>query len=107
MNFLVLDFSIELASALRELVVRIHRQDRDLSGQIRRAATSIALNLAEGSGRTGRDRLHCFRIARGSALEVRAALRLAVAWGHVDAAVVDRPLSLLDRILAMLGGLLR
>ncbi len=107
MTFHVLEFSIQLVSDLRGPVSRIQRQDPDLSGQIRRAATSIALNLAEGSGRAGRDRLRFYRIARGSALEVQAALRVAVAWGYLNGAVVTGPLSVLDRILAMFGGLLR
>ncbi len=107
MSFRAQESSYELAHSLRDLVRRLSRTDRDLSQQIRRAATSITLNLAEGSGRAGRDRLHCFRIARGSALEVQAGLHLAVAWGHVEDASVTRSLSVVNDILAMLSGLLR
>ncbi len=107
MSFRAQDSSFELARSLSDLLRRLGRQDRDLAQQIRRAANSIALNLAEGNGRVGKDRLHCFRIARGSALEVQAGLRLAVAWGYVADAKVSRPLSLVDDVLAMLGGLLR
>ena len=55
----------------------------------------------------GKDRLHSFRIARGSALEVRAGLRLAMAWGHLPAADAAASLSVLDTLLAFLWGLLR
>ena len=107
MSFRAQDTSFELASSLCDFLRRVGRQDRDLARQIRRAASSIALNLAEGNGRIGKDRLHCFRIARGSALEVQAGLRLAVAWGYVPDGTVRRPLSLVADLLAMLGGLLR
>ncbi len=107
MSFRAQDSSFELARSLSDLLRRLGRKDRDLSQQIRRAANSIALNLAEGNGRVGKDRLHCFRIARGSALEVQAGLRLAVAWGYVADANVRRPLSVVEDLLAMLGGLLR
>jgi four helix bundle protein len=42
----------------------------------RSASESAALNLAEAVGRQGADRAQRFRIARGSALEVDAALAL-------------------------------
>ncbi len=107
MSFRAQDSSYALAHSLRDLVRRLSRTDSDLSQQIRRAATSVALNLAEGNGRVGKDRLHCFRIARGSALEVQAGLQLAVAWGYVEDANVTRSMSLVNDILAMLSGLLR
>ncbi len=107
MSFRAQDSSFELARVLSDLLRQLGRKDRDLVQQIRRATNSIALNLAEGNGRAGKDRLHHFRIARGSVLEVQAGLRLAVAWGFVADARVQRPLSLVDDLLAMLGGLLR
>jgi four helix bundle protein len=107
MTFRAQDSSFELVRSLRDLLQRVARADRDLAQQIRRAASSIALNLAEGNGRAGKDRLHCFRIARGSALEVPAGLHVAVAWGYVLPASIARPLSLSEDLLAMLGGLLR
>ncbi len=107
MSFRAQDSSFELARALSDLHRQLGRKDHDLAQQIRRATNSIALNLAEGNGRVGKDRLHHFRIARGSVLEVEAGLHLAVAWGYVAVANVRRPLSLVDDLQAMLGGLLR
>jgi four helix bundle protein len=83
-------------------VALLRNRDRDLSQQIRGAASSISLNLSEGRRRSGADRLHSWRIAAGSADEVRAALRVAVAWGDVEDRDVARALDILDRVLAML-----
>ena len=44
--------------------------------QAQRASGSVALNIAEALGRAGDDRRQRLRIARGSALEVGAALSL-------------------------------
>ena len=101
------DVSYELVESLREPVRRLGRVDVDLARQVRRAASSIALNLGEGNGRAGKDRLHSFRIARGSAFEVEAGLRVAIAWGYLPADSVARCLTLLRTLLALLRGLLR
>jgi four helix bundle protein len=67
----------------------------------------VAANVAEGNRRTGRDRLHLFRIAAGSADETRTHLRVAEAWGYVTMDDVDTSLQLADRELAMLSRLTR
>jgi hypothetical protein len=46
--------------------------------------------------------LLAFSSAAGSNAEVRAALRVAVAWGYVSARDVEAGEQLLDRIAAML-----
>src|SRR5437763_12577203 len=102
MAFQVLEVAIELAAALREPLLRLERHDRELSDQARRATTSVALCIGEGQRRQGRDRLHLFRVASGSAAEVKTALRLAVAWGYLDKDTLGNPLALLDRVGAML-----
>ena len=107
MAFRVEESSLELVRCLRDLLPRIGRADEDLSRQIRRAASSVVLNLAEGNARAGKDRLHCFRIARGSAHEVRAGLRLATAWGYVQNTAVEQPLTIAKEVIAMLGALVR
>ena len=48
-NLIVGEVSFELIAALRPLVPRIKRQDRALADQLTRAASSIALNVAEAS----------------------------------------------------------
>jgi four helix bundle protein len=102
MPFDALDVSLALAPSLKEPVRRLAQLDGDLARQIRRATNSVALNVAEGRRRVGRDRLHLWRIAAGSADEVVAALKAAVGWDHLTEADVAQALGLLDRVLAML-----
>src|SRR5262249_47349522 len=88
--------------SLRVPLGQLSTKDADLVGQIRRAGSSVGLNLSEGKRRTGKDRLHHWRIAVGSAEEVRGSLLVAEAWGHVDPKAVAPCLEPLDRICAML-----
>ena len=83
----------------------VRRHNAKVADQIVDAASSSAANLAEGNRRVGRDRLHFFRIAAGSADETRAHLRVALAWGWVANNDVERTLQLLDRQLALIWGL--
>ena len=102
-----LEVSLETVKALREPVAALRSRDADLYQQVRRAASSITLNIAEGSRRVGKDRKHLWRIAAGSAAEVRVALRTAVAWGDLDESQLEESLELLDRVIAMLWKMTR
>ena len=67
-----------LALAFRAHVVRwLPIKRAELSDQLDRASLSIALNIAEGAGRsTPRDQARHYAIARGSAFECLAVLDL-------------------------------
>ncbi|MEZ4400295.1 MAG: four helix bundle protein [Kofleriaceae bacterium] len=65
------------------LVAEINRSSPGLGDQLRRA-TSVALNLAEGTRRIGADKRRVYRIAAAEAQELKAALAVAVAWGYLD-----------------------
>lgn len=93
--------------ALKEIVASVRRHDADLARQLVRAASSIAANVAEASQRVGKDRLHLFRVAAGSAEETRAHLRVALAWGYPRNSEVEEPMKRIDRELKLLAGLTR
>src|SRR4051812_14064757 len=103
--FITYEVSLEAIRTLRPLVERIQREDRDLADQIRRAASSVALNLAEGQRLTKGNRPKHYAIAHGSANEVRAAVQTALAWGWVEPATATDSLAVLDRLLALLWSL--
>ena len=82
------------------MLEQLRKGDRALTDQLKRAASSVALNIAEGNRRTGQDRIQFFRIAAGSAAEVRAAMDVARAWGSIEASPAVA--AQLDKVLAML-----
>ena len=98
----VLEVALEMIGALRAPLARLRQADRDLADQVRDAASAVALNIAEGAGRIGKDRPHHYRVAAGSNLEVAAGLRVATAWGYLEAAEVQSALGFGRRVGAML-----
>lgn len=93
--------ALDAVKRLRPVLERIHRSDRSLADQIRRAASSVVLNLAEAAYNSAGHRRARLESARGSANEVRAAVGLALAWGYVDEERARDIDTLYDRVLAM------
>ena len=104
MGFHAFEVSLEMIEAMRPVIQRVAKKDWALADQMRRAASSVPLNISEGSQRIGRDRQHAYRVAAGSARELRAALRVAQLWDYVDDSVVESVDGILDRELALLWG---
>ena len=102
MSLQAFDVSLELIRSLEQPLACLDRRDADLAKQLRRAAASVSLNLSEGSRRQGKDRVHLWRIAAGSADEVAASLRVAEAFGYLREPASAQSLALCDRLLAML-----
>ena len=107
MAFLAYDASLSLLRAVRAPAELLRRRDASLADQLRRAATSLHLNLAEGNRRAGKDRGHLFRVALGSASEVQACLEAAEALGYLAANAVEGALSTADHAQRLLRGLTR
>lgn len=72
--------------------------------QMRRAATSVSANVAEGAGRyTLREQARFYQIAKGSAKELECHLLVAHDFGFLaaaDAAAVTRDLVQVQRMLS-------
>ena len=100
-RFLTLDLAIEAVGLVYQLLEKTPPAAAALVGQVRRSSTSIPLNLSEGLGRDGRDRLHHWRIAHASSKETTTSVQLLHAMGVVDPTLAAQTLALLDRVNAM------
>jgi len=105
-RFDALEKATTAAGIAISLVVRVSAPLKPLADQVIRSACSVPANLAEGAGRSGRDRTHHWRIAYGSAKEVDTHLRLLVGTGALDPSQVESSLNLFDDVRAMTWRLL-
>ncbi len=88
-RFDALEKATNAAGIAISLVMRVPAPLKPIADQIIRSASSVPANIAEGAGRTGRDRMHHWRIAYGSAKEVDIHIRLLVGAGAIDANQAD------------------
>jgi four helix bundle protein len=98
--------ALEAAGNAITLVMRVPAPLKSIADQVIRSASSVPANLAEGHGRTGRDRLHFWRIAYASAKEVDSHLRLLVRAGVVVGVKAESTLAIFDEVRAMTWRLL-
>ena len=97
---------IEAIGDMRPLLEQIERRDSDLARQMRRAFSSVALNLAEGAGVRGGLRRARYETALGSMREVLACVDVAQAMGYVggvDNAVIGK----MERVVGTLVKVVR
>ena len=78
------DVMLDAIFTMRPVVRAIEGCDRDLASQLKRAASSVVLNIAEGSGSAGGVRKQRYRAALGSAREAWSCLLVAKAAGYVE-----------------------
>jgi four helix bundle protein len=105
-NLIAHEKALEAAGAAIKLVMRVPAPLKSIADQAIRSASSVPANLAEGHGRSGRDRLHFWRIAYASAKEVDSHLRLLAAAGAVNRTAPDIALDGFDQVRAMTWRLL-
>jgi len=89
---------------VRELVPLLHtirEQDKSLADQLKRAAQSVVLNIAEARGNDAGNARARFSTACGSAKEVRAALNVASDWGYIEAQRATHLDERLDQVCAI------
>jgi len=91
-------------NVVRELVPLLHtirEHDKSLADQLKRAAQSVVLNIAEGRGSDAGNARARFSTACGSAKEVRAALNVASDWGYIESHTATHLDEKLDEVCAI------
>lgn len=79
-----------------------------LTSQIRRSASSVSANIAEGFGRsTDKDRTHFYHIALGSLLETKNFVYLSAKLNYVEQKQVDRMIINIDSVHDQIRAILR
>jgi four helix bundle protein len=95
----------DIIRQLHPVLTVLRRKDRSLEDHLRRAMTSVALNLAEGVAiRDGNKRLR-YETALGSLDEAHMALHVAIAFQYVPAlnASLEKQLQDATNMLASLA----
>jgi four helix bundle protein len=100
----IYELALEMVASVYRLAELVQRRDRDLASQMRRAAASVVLNMAEGMYSQGGRKGARYFDSMGSGRETVACLHVCVATRQLAQARVDADLERLDRII---GGLYR
>jgi len=78
-----------------------------ITSQLRRAAVSSVLNIAEGNGRSTKEYIYFLNVARGSLNECIAVLDITLALGYIQKKVRDNLYSKIEELSKILGGLIK
>jgi four helix bundle protein len=105
-RFVVLDKATEAAGIAIAVAMRVPAPLKSIADQVIRSASSVPANLAEGHGRSGRDRLHHFGIAYASAKGVDVHLRILCLSHPSHRGNATTALQLFDQVRAMTWRLL-
>lgn len=105
-DLLVWQLAMRLAADVETLAARFPVHERyGLASQLRRAATSIPLNIAEGWARPTRVYINHLSIALGSKAELKTQLELAVKIKLVTPSEAEPLLATASEVGRMLRGL--
>jgi len=105
---------LEVYQAARLLVRDVYRLQQKfpkteiyaLGDQIRRSASSVTSNIAEGSGRnSNKEKVHFIEIAYGSLMEAFSQLQIAQDLGYLTAKEIDDIRPSFIEVAKMLSGL--
>ena len=105
-RFIAHEKALQAAGIAIQLVLRVPAPLRSLADQVVRSASSVPANLAEGAGRSGKDRAYHWRVAYGSAKEVDTHLRLLLGTGAIDAKRTHAAIRFFDDVRALTWRLL-
>ena len=81
--------ALKMLEAMRPAIEEIEKKDRDLARQMRRAGSSVVLNIAEGMGSSGGTRRERYRNALGSVRELRGGLDVGRVLGYIGPVVIE------------------
>jgi len=102
-NTRIYERSMELIDLTQQVLERLPRGYGFLADQLRRSSSSVALNFAEGYGKsTKRDQRRFFDIARSSACETAAIFDVALRFGVITAVRHEQGRDLCDHLARML-----
>lgn len=111
MNFrklTVYQVAISFLALSNQIADKLPTRYAAIADQLRRAALSIPLNIAEGSGKaTGPDQRRFYSIARGSAMECAAIIDVCSALAIVEQDQIQDANQLLLSIVRMLSKMCR
>jgi four helix bundle protein len=100
--------SIEFLALSSKILEGLPQGNSVLGDQLRRAALSMPLNIAEGTGKPSlSDRKRFYGIARGSAMECGAVLDACRVLALAEDGLITEGKSLLVRIVSMLTKMCR
>ena len=100
--------AIEFVALVSQILDQPHRGHADLRDQLRRAAISIPLNIAEGSGKnSANDKRRFYAIARGSAMECAAILDVLFHLKLIDPSCLNKGRELLNTVVGILTSICR
>jgi len=108
-DLLVWQKAVILATRVFTLTSRLPSAERyGITSQLRRAAVSVAANIADGHGRLGKgEYVHALSIARGSLMEVRCLLEIAEAIGYLKGEDIEATAAVADEVARMLWALVK
>ena len=102
-RFEAYQIAIQFLRIALELVESVPPGYSVVKDQLKRAALSVPLNIAEGSGKnTGSDRKRYYAIARGSAMECAAICDVVILIGPTDTQKAHEAKKLLRSVVAIL-----
>ena len=95
--------AIEFVLTTETIIKQFPKGRAYLIDQLQRAASSISLNIAEGSGEFSKsEKVRFYRMARRSATECAGILDLCIRLNLMDETISSKARDLLLRIVAML-----
>jgi four helix bundle protein len=107
---------LDIFKVSKELTLSCYRETKllpqeerfNLTQQIRRAAISVHLNIAEGSSRKSMgERKRFFEIARGSIVEIDTAFDIAISLGYLNSKALTDLGLLIVRCFQILSKLIK